>query len=137
MIKLFDYLYYYVYQLNRKGYKKDTHDYARGFLASIFAIWGSISIFFFDLFIAKFYRLDGILLALLFAIPIYIAVFYYSGKSYGINGSRAGIVKEFDKKYSLKKQNRYYQSFVIWVLTILWMAFCVVMRFKFIKWFDL
>ena len=137
MIKLFDFAYYYIYQLNRKGYKNNHHEYARGFLAMMLSTWGGISIIFFELFISKIFKTNGIYLTFLIGVPIYSVVYWLTGKMYGVNGSKSNIVKEYDKKYSLKKQNRYYQVFVIWFLTMLWMAFCVIMRFKVKKWIGL
>lgn len=137
MIKLFDFAYYYIYQLNKKGYKKDNHEYARGFLAQMFSTWGAIFTFILEFFTSKVYRMNAVFIVTPIVICIYIIVYKFAGKFYGKDGSRPTIVKEYNKKYSFKKENRYYQVFVIWFLTVLWMAFCVITRIKLDKWFGL
>lgn len=125
MIKLFDFLYYYVYQLNRKGYKKNNHEYSRGFLAMIISILSAISTFFLGTILQQISSLDPLLFLFIFSALTYILTYYFLGKLYGKKGTRKHIVGAYDNKYSLRRQNRYIQVLLIWTAVILWWIFCI------------
>jgi glucan phosphoethanolaminetransferase (alkaline phosphatase superfamily) len=137
MIKLFDFAYYYIYQLNRKGYKKNNHEYAQGFLGMVVGTFLLESTFLFRAFFNLISFKSLIAIIGLCAAITYISVYYFAGKLYGSDGPRKHIVKEYDSKYSYKKQNKYLQTFILWFLAMIWMAFCVILGIKIKKWMAL
>lgn len=135
MIKFFDFTYYYIYQLNRKGYKKNNHELASGFLAMVYSTWISMSTIMLKAILDLIMSINILIIFFSSSAATYILVYYFAKKLYGLNGTRNFIVKEYDKKYSYKKQNRYLQTFILWIITCSWLLFCVIMFRRMQSWF--
>lgn len=119
MKRILDFLYYFIYQLNRRGYKKNNYENAR-FGVSVYIF---IYIMPLELVISPlekhylntdFYNEHWAVFFLI--VPIYI--YYLSGKYYHSNGSRAWVVKHYDKTTHIKHQ---YYIVQIFIAVIVWL----------------
>jgi hypothetical protein len=114
MIRILDFLYYFIYQLNRRGYKTYNHENAKLGTASIIC---SILISYkrFVPLIVKHYLgiyfLYDYWTLIIFLISVFI--FYLTGRYYGPKGFRNWVVEKYDSSSNLKKQNHYIQVFVL------------------------
>jgi hypothetical protein len=128
MIKIFDFIYYFVYQLNRRGYKTANYDNARfavAFIVFFVILFGSIPSFFF----IEYYfdiKVPFNIIAI-FSIVLAVIITYPLTKMfYGPNGSRKWVVSHYDKITNIKKQN----SVLLVVLLVIVLYSYVFLCFK-------
>lgn len=131
MKRVFDFLYYFIYQLNRRGYKKFNYENARvGLSVIIFIFFLSFSRLihpvlqhFADLEISN--EIWGVI-SLVTSISM---TFYFATIYYGPNGSRTWVVKYYDKNTNIRKQNS-----VILCVALSTLLVCLVVSCKIIGW---
>jgi predicted histidine transporter YuiF (NhaC family) len=139
MKKIFDFLYYFMYQLNRRGYRSGNYDSARFALAFIIFV----SIIFLskiiDPLIEYFFQLKipynywGIF-SLTFG---GIFTYYFTNKFYGPNGSRKWVVSYYDKNTTLKKQNSVIQVVILTFLIMSFFLICYISGIRLRRYFGL
>lgn len=105
-------------------------------MAMVYSTWTAITMIMFKAILDLIIVVNILVLIFSGAAGAYILVYYFAEKLYGLKGPRNFIVKEYDKKYSYKKQNRYLQTFILWILTCAWLLFCVSMLHKIRRWFP-
>ena len=112
MIKLFDFLYYFMYQLNRRGYKTHNYDNARfglvGFLFFPFILFSSkliepFTLHFFD------FKISNNVWAIISIVITLFGTYYYTDKFYGSKGTRRWVVAYYDKNTNIKSKIMYYK----------------------------
>lgn len=137
MIKIVDIFYSYIFSINSRKLKEKNHDFTRSFMAQLVTTWAGISFLFFDIFFSKIFSYTMIIPMAIIGVIVYPAIYITSDKLYGNNGTRKRNLISVEKKQGFKEQNKLSKFLVLSLFTIFWMAFCVIMRFKFQKWFDL
>lgn len=130
-MRLFDLLYYTIFQLSRKGTHKDHHENTKGTLAFFVIPYYLIFIYLvisplIDYYI--FIRTEimcggGWILS-------YYLTSNYINRHYGKGGDRNYIIKEFDKISWFRNTSKYFDTFLLWIVTLLFMAICVILFWK-------
>ena len=107
MIRIVDFIYYFMYQLNRRGYKTGTYDNARfavAFLVFFLILVSSII----PSFLIKHYfdfKVSSNLIGIFSVVLAIIITYPLTKKFYGPNGSRKWVVSHYDKTTNIRKQN--------------------------------
>jgi hypothetical protein len=128
MRKILDFVYYFMYQLNRRGYKTGNYDNARfavAFIVFFMILFGSIPLF---LFIEHFFnfKVSSNLIGIFSVVLAIIITYPLTKRFYGPNGSRKWVVSHYDKISNIKKQN----SVLLVVLLVIVLYSYVFLCFK-------
>ena len=127
-MKTFDFIYYYIFQLSRKGPKQDYHENTKNTL-SFFIV--PIYIALFALNIYPFLKLIININWGIFQVTTMffsgVITYYLVESLYGKNGTRTNTVKEYDNKYNFKKTNKYFDTIILWLITILFIIFSTIL----------
>lgn len=121
-----------MFQLNRRGYKKNNYENARMGLTVLFVafflsltnlIHPILRCFLFVDVSKTIWNVTSILAAV-------ILTFYLTRKYYGPNGSRTWVVKYYDKNTNIRKQNSILQSIFLAILLVGFLISCKVIGFR-------
>lgn len=126
MIRLLDFLYYFMYQLNRRGYKTNNHENAKlGTASLVFSILIAYKRLV-PLIIQHYLENSNLYDYWTFLIFIISGlIFYLTDRYYGPKGSRNWVVKKYDSTSDIKKQNHYLQIFVLTTIITVNFLFCL------------
>jgi hypothetical protein len=126
MIQTLDFLYYFMYQLNRRGYKTNNHENAKlGSAVVSFSILISykrvvpqiVEHHFEGLHLYDYWTF------LIFFISAFI--YYLTGKYYGLNGSRKWLIEYYDSSTNIRKYNQYIHVFILTMILIINFLLCL------------
>ncbi len=132
MIKILDFLYYFIFQLNRRGYKTNNYENARFGLGGLFCLFlifigpiiDPLTMYYFE---NEFIGNNWIILSIIISFRM---SYYLTAKYYSINGTRNWVVSEFDKKYTIRKQNSIVQVIILIILLVSIFVFCFLMGIR-------
>lgn len=91
----------------------------------LMSILAAVSNFFIGTIIKLISSLDPMIFLFTISALTYILTYYFAGRLYGKDGTRQFIIKIYDSKFELKKQNKYIQILTIWLTIILWWILCL------------
>jgi membrane protease YdiL (CAAX protease family) len=126
MIKIFDFIYYFMFQLNRRGYKTGNYDTARfavAFVIYFVTLVSSIPLLFliehyFDIKVTFGYiGIFSVVFALIITYPL-------TKKFYGPKGSRKWVVSHYDKTTNIRKQNSVLLVILLNIVLFSYLFFC-------------
>jgi hypothetical protein len=126
MRKILDFVYYFMYQLNRRGYKTENYDNARFAVAFIVFFVILVTSIIPSIFIKHYFdfKVSSNILGILSVTLAVIITYPLTKRFYGPNGSRRWVVNHYDKTTNIRKQNSVLLVIVLVIVLYSYMFLC-------------